>query len=479
MNALVQRLYWALPYSTKCWLASRNAHKLDAERFGSEYEGLVREITGRSHWTADQFLSHQRDALRTLIRHAATCVPYYRQQFAEAGLDPASIREIDDLQRVPVLEKATARANPGLLVDETLDRSALIVQYTSGTTGSPLALYRDVRVNSATFAFADARWHAAAGMCRRRNRSVSIGGHLVAEPGRRKPPFWVCNRRWNQLYMSSYHLSPANMDSYVAVLREFGADYIEGYPSSIHALASHVIERKLQPVPFKACFVTAETLFDFQREAIREAFGCRTHNQYGCGEFAAFACECPHGTMHLSPEVGIVEVLDDRDRPVDCGQTGRLVCTGLMNRVQPFIRYRLGDMGAIGGRSCPCGSEMPILSHIEGRVDAVLLTRDGRRIGRLDPVFKGLRGIREAQVVQDDWEQFRVRIVPSVEYTARMGTEVKESLEERLGPGNAVRVEVVDAIERTGAGKFRAVVCRLPEEARRRALGAAAPPSGG
>ena len=443
-------------------MASLNALKLGRQRYGQAFKQSLKEITARNEWSAEQFIEYQRQRLRLLLEHAAAKSPYYRRVFAENRIAPDDIKTIDDLHRLRILEKSIVRSDPRSLLDETLDTKKLVRLHTSGTTGTPIELYRDVLLSSAVFAYAEARWHAMAGMRRRINRSISVGGHLVVSPEQTEPPFWVYNRRWKQLYMSSYHLSPKYLAAYVEQMRCFKADYIEGYPSSVYAIAQHIVDNKLEPVPLKACFTTAETLFDYQREAVEKAFCCRTYNQYGCGEQVVFAAECEQGSMHLSPEVGIVEVLDDDDKPVPWGTTGQLICTSLINLVQPFIRYRLGDVGSLSDKQCACGSLLPVLGGIEGRTDAILITRDGRRIGRLDPVFKGAKGIAEAQIVQDDYDRFRVRIVPGREYTNQDGSAIAESLAHRVGRAD-IHVEIVDSIERTTAGKFRAVVCNLPQ----------------
>ena len=265
--------------------------------------------------------------------------------------------------------------------------------------------------------------------------------------------------------MSSYHLAPKYMKYYIDELRAFKPDYIEGIASSVYALARFIVDAKLEPVPLRACFTTCETLFDYQREAISQGFCCRTYNQYGAGEEVVFAAECGRGSMHLSPEVGIVEVVDSSNRPLPPGESVELICTSLINFVQPFIRYRVGDTGALGSEACSCGSPLPVLARIEGRIDDVLITRDGRLVGRLDPVFKGTGGVVEAQIVQDDYDTFRVRVVPTESFSEKDGQDIRHSLLERVGSGE-VRIEIVDRIERTAGGKFRTVVCNLPRKAK-------------
>ena len=462
MSPLLQKIYWLAPYFVKRWMASMNSWKLDHQRFGHAYQQIVEEIAAREKWSSNQFREYQRKELCLLIQHAAANVPYYRRIFQKTGVDPKSIKGPEDLKRLPILDKEVARANQADMVDESLDTSKLIVDSTSGTTGMPLELYRDVWLNSAAFAYLDARWHSVIGMRRRFNRSVSIGGHLVADPARMKPPFWLHNRRWDQLYMSSYHLSPRYLGYYVEELRRFKADYIEGYPSSVYAIAKYIVDNNIEPIEFKGCFTTAETLFDYHREAIKKAFACRTYDQYGCGEMAVFAAECSAGAMHLSPEFGIVEVVDDNDQPVPVGQTGHLICTSLINRVQPFIRYRIGDIGTLKDGGCSCRSSLPVLDRIEGRMGSMLITRDGRKIGApgLTLLFHHVKGVAETQIVQEDYDLFRVRLVPAEGYEDTDGQRIVANLAKRLGDVE-IHLELTDKIERTKAGKFRAVVCNL------------------
>ncbi len=462
MSSVVERIYNRAPYFVKNWMASMNAWKLDHLRYGSVFQQVLDEIAERDKWSTEQFLEYQCLQLHLLIQHAAAKVPYYRKMFSETGIDPASITSLEDLQRLPILGKSIVREDPESLVDETLNRSKLSVGTTSGTTGTPVDLYRDERLSSTTFAYFDARFHSVAGMRRRFNRSVSIGGHLVAPSDRNKPPFWVHNRRWNQLYMSSYHLSPKYLGYYVDELRRFKADYIEGYPSSVYAIARHIAEHDLEPIPFKACFTTAEKLFDHHREVISKSFCCRTYDQYGCGEQAVFAAECLAGSMHLSPEVGIVEVVDDNAQPVPLGQTGQLICTSLINRVQPFIRYRIGDLGSLKAGQCSCGSSLPVLNSIEGRMGNMLITRDGRQIGEagLTLLFHFIKGVAETQIIQDDYDKFRVRLVPGKDYKDTDGQQVVHNLAQRLGKVN-IQLELVEKIERTSSGKFKAIVNNL------------------
>jgi phenylacetate-CoA ligase len=93
-------------------------------------------------------------------------------------------------------------------------------------------------------------------------------------------------------------------------------------------------------------------------------------------------------------------------------------------------------------------------------VDDVLTTPDGRLVGRLDPVFKGRRAIREAQIVQEVSHLVTVKIVRGAGYEAEDGLSVEKELRARLGPEMEIRIELVESIPRTSSGKFLAVVNR-------------------
>jgi phenylacetate-CoA ligase len=169
------------------------------------------------------------------------------------------------------------------------------------------------------------------------------------------------------------------------------------------------------------------------------------------------------------PEIGITEV---QDPDAESG-VGQFVCTGLLNPVMPLIRYKTGDLGALAGTAalCSCGRTLPLVGRVEGRDDDVLLTRDGKRVGRLDPVFKARLPVREAQIVQESFSRVRVRYVPGPAFTPGALDSLRRRLCDRLGQVDVV-MERVDTIPRTARGKFRAVICDIPAP-ERQAVGAA------
>jgi phenylacetate-CoA ligase len=204
-------------------------------------------------------------------------------------------------------------------------------------------------------------------------------------------------------------------------------------------------------------------VFDHQRETIAQAFQCPVRETYGMAEIVAAASECEQGRLHLWDEVGIVETWDGD--AATRGTPGDLICTGLLNADMPLIRYRTGDRGALSAHDnkCECGRTLSMLACVDGRSDDVLYTVDGRRIGRLDPVFKTHLPVIEAQIIQESLREIRVRYVPANDFTSDAGESMVARLRARMGPVE-VRLDSVNQIPREPNGKFRAVICNLSQE---------------
>jgi phenylacetate-CoA ligase len=95
----------------------------------------------------------------------------------------------------------------------------------------------------------------------------------------------------------------------------------------------------------------------------------------------------------------------------------------------------------------------------------MLYTPDGRRIGRLDPIFKTRLPVREAQIIQETLNRVHVRYVPAPDFTPAAGYSIIDRLQARMGMVEVI-LEQVDEVPREANGKFRSVICNLPEEKR-------------
>ena len=460
------QVYHRLPAPARSLAASLRGLSLRRLRYGPETERLIAEALEREHWSAEQWKSWQQKRLEYVLQRAATMVPYYRKYWLQRGRrgDQCSW---EVLENWPILKKEALRENPLGFVADDCDTPRMYREHTSGTTGTPLNLWWTRQTVRAWYALFEARvrmWH---GVSRNDNWAI-LGGQLVTPFRQSQPPFWVWNATSHQLYMSCYHLSPDYIPAYLEALRRYRVEYILGYPSAMYALARAVLQRGLDAPTLRVAISNAEPLYQHQRGSIATAFQCPVHDTYGMSEIACAASECREGTLHIWPDVGVIEALrSDADEPVPFGQTGRFICTGLVNADMPLIRYEVGDHGALASpldnSACACGRKLPVMLKVEGRLDDVIRTRNGRSVGRLDPVFKSDLPIREAQIIQESLDCIRVRFVPTPEYTAQDGVTLGRRLRERVGEMD-ILLEPVDHIPRAANGKFRAVMSNLMME---------------
>jgi phenylacetate-CoA ligase len=181
-------------------------------------------------------------------------------------------------------------------------------------------------------------------------------------------------------------------------------------------------------------------------------------DHYGGAEMAALITQCEHGSYHVNPEFGIVEILRN-GQPVSVGELGEIVATGFINPIMPLIRYRTGDMATLAASGCECRREgFPVIERIEGRMDDYIVTPEGYMVGRLDPIFKSVDSILETRLVQDEPDHVRIELVAGSSYSSDQGNVLVEELRKRVGPTMRMDVHLVPSIPRTAGGKLRMVV---------------------
>jgi phenylacetate-CoA ligase len=412
-------------------------------------------------WSEDQFTSHQSPQLRELLTHAFTSVPHYIDLRRQLQCDPEDFRTVEDLRRLPILEKQQLRGSEPRFRSTKYPDGICNSCHTSGTTGTPITTFE----TRASFA---RRW---AFVARLRNwagvsnpfypRRAQFTGRDITS-GKRKPIYWRRNYPGNALLLSTTNISRDSVAGYAKALREFRPELVEGYPSALRILARMAATEGHDLPKVRAVIVSSETVSDATRTEIEAAFGCRSYNQYAASEPSCFWCDCEHGVMHENSEYGMSEILDENGNDVGPGEHGEVVVTSFLNPAMPLIRYRLGDIAVRGSKTrCSCGRSMPRIESVLGRRDDVLTIPGRGHIGRMDPVFKGVTKIIESQIVQDSFERIRVLVVPAEGYSSEVEHKLRTNIVKKVGADITVDIIKVAAIPRGANGKFRSVVSHV------------------
>lgn len=452
-------LYWRMPVRVQEAALSLYARYLDRIYYGSEFQEWKQWLRDWTNWPLSFIEKWKGEQLQRVVEVAAKQVPYYRNSFG--GRAWKHVTSEAGLPLLPLLEKQSIRQNEQAFLVQSAPRGALWKQKTSGTTGTSLSIYWPKSMTQRMWAIDEVLVRNVAGVGQKVPRAM-MGGRPVVPGNTDEPPYWRFNRRWGQLYFSSYHVSRRTASEYVKALRKYESVWMTGYGSAIAALASSAIELGMDTCQLRSVIVSGDTLLDDMRRSIEAFFQCKCFDQYGQSEGVAAAMECPYGHMHVIPFVGIIEILNEDGSPCKPGEVGEIVATGLLNDAMPLIRYRIGDYAALEkGQDCPCGNPNPILANLEGRMDDYLITSDGRKIGRLSTAMKRSPTIHSAQLVQDKPGHAFLLVRPGALYSSSHAEAVCDDIRERIGIF-ALDVLEVPEIPKTPRGKAVLVV-RLEE----------------
>jgi len=219
-------LYWRLPIAVQEFVLGRYAARLDRLYYGSGYAEVEGECRSLRGLTREQIAHWQMAQLRTLLDTAGRNATFYRDRWT--GIPWQKVQGPSDLTRLPLLDKQDVRANEHAFLSCGADPRTLFSDRTSGTTGTAITIYWFAHEIKKWWAHYEVSCREIAGVNRSMPRAM-IGGRSIIKGKTRKPPFWRYNRRWRQLYLSAYHISPTTVPYYVEALKHYRPEWITGY----------------------------------------------------------------------------------------------------------------------------------------------------------------------------------------------------------------------------------------------------------
>src|SRR5205807_3745719 len=82
--------------------------RTERTRYSDAFDAILEEVVGRTYWSRRDVESFRDRRLVAAVRRSAT-IPFYRDRFRAAGVEPSDIRGLADLGGVPILTKDEAR----------------------------------------------------------------------------------------------------------------------------------------------------------------------------------------------------------------------------------------------------------------------------------------------------------------------------------------------------------------------------------
>ena len=459
-HPVFKRVYKKLPGVLSSAAASLYSRRMAKRKYGRTYHSWRAFLEESQFYSATECRDWQKETLSKFLLSIQRTSSYFTRDEYQAL--PASKRNDPHslIRSFPIMDKAIVRAAAdGIRSVE--DRDTQLRFLTSGTTGTSLAVYQDQAAYQREYAF---RWkYLSVAGAERGDRFAFFIGNNLYETDRRKPPYHIQDSAESGLYFSIFHIAAWSIKDYVEAFNRFRPSYVKGYPSALFDYCKLASDAGLESVPQKAVFTASEVLHQYQRDVIEDYFQAEIYQWYGQVETTVNIHECVNHRLHVKEEYGLLELLDDDDEPVAPGEAGHAVGTSWGNHAFPLVRYRSGDnMVLAADQQCDCGMNGRIIDRIVGRDEDVIVTPDGRRLGRLDFIFKPVTTVKESQIIQTAIDAVLVRVVPEGQYGSSDERALRNILTDYLGSGMKISFEQVDMIPRSANGKIRYVISDLP-----------------
>lgn len=411
--------------------------------------------------------------LDILLGFCALQVPYYRRLFKKNKIVPRAGNSLELLQEIPILSKTGVQNYSRDLCAKNLPKgeAAGYLVKTSGTTGQPVTVVQSVRCGS-FFSFLkqrELRWFRFdPGLIQAAIRSA---GDLPPKPDGRPIELGETSQRdyWSNVgrffetgpFFGFMWTNP--IEAQMEWLTRISPAYLIGQAADLEHLALAYADRKT-PASLKGILAISQELTEDMEERIKDTFKAPVYVNYGLNEVGIVASRCPEGgRYHVHTEHCFVEIVDDRGKPCQPGQRGKIIVTALNNAVMPLIRYDTDDLAEVAEGPCPCGRTLPSFGRVHGRYRRLAALPPGT----MDLLSAIIRGIDDApkDIIQDlrqySLHQFKNGAFElSIVATGPLGAVFHEKIMEKWhtvesAAKHPLKIKEVDSIPRPQGGKFQ------------------------
>ena len=320
------------------------------------------------------------DLLTRLVTFAHNHSPFYRGRL-DPLISTAPRVALEAWNNIPILHRAELQAaldriNPSWIPPEA---GPIFSLQSSGSTGAPVALRTCLlsQVASECMIHRLYRWHGI-------DLSAPLASVRYYGSHARVYPDGLIEERWSYLGPLAPHYSldlrhPA--DQVIDWLVRRQPRYLMTTPSMAYDLAIHPDAHLVRDLRLLKIFAVSEGTDDYTRRIVGERLGAEMAQFYACSEAGCLALQSPDDDQLLvCEETVLLELVDERDAPVDPGEPGRVLVTSLYNYATPLIRYDTGDYATWSDIPCPSGRPLRRLRRVNGRMRNGLITADGVRM---------------------------------------------------------------------------------------------------
>lgn len=374
----------------------------------------IKEISQLYKLDKTQLLARYNDAFVALFRRAYKHSAFYQKLYRESGISISDVHDLTDIKKLPIIDRQLIKHEVNNIYHgfDFLKVKGL----TSGTSGSPLTVYR-TPFNIAREQAYIRQYRARFGY-RTGQPLLSIRGALGKN---NKFEFY---KKANILYISSPNINPENIHTYHKMISDFAPVAVEAFPSYLYKLVLE-LEKSGLSLSIPNAFTSSETFYGFQRDKIEPYLQTRVHDWYGNVERTIGVAQDEKNEYQPLPLYSVNEFEQDR-----------VITTGLINRAFPLIRYAVDDKLIVEGHDFLENIVAPRILRIEGRAGDTVELRDGSVVGCMDHAFKGVNHLETAQIHQYLNERERpldIKLVVTPAFKPQDENQLRSNLERMIG----------------------------------------------
>lgn len=401
----------------------------------------------------------QEKKLKTLIEYSYCKVGYYKRLFDKVGIKPEDIKSVRDITKIPITIRKDLWALPKKdITAKEVDLSRCANLRTSGSTGMPLDIFVSAREIQSRGLFYRIMFSENGSKFREKLAVITSPQNFVIKTQLHR--LGILTGILQEKYISLFD----SIESQLKIISEFKPEIIVGYASSLNNLAIEIKKRKIKGINPRIVFSSAELLSTRDRELIASVFESEIIDYYSCNECGIIAWECKeHNGYHINSDNAIVEFIKEDGTQAKPGEEGEIAITSLNSYTMPFIRYKLGDIGILSDRQCPCGRTLPLMKVVAGRINDCIILPDGRRISPyvLMITMDKISELGSYQLIQEERNKLKVNIIQNSRITPETIARIRKNYKELLGTNIEIEPVVVDNISKGEAGKFKVIVSRI------------------
>ncbi len=366
--------------------------------------------------------------------------------------------DVSDWNKLPILTKKNLQVPLKERLSKGFEKN-IYINKTSGSSGDPFIFAKDKFSHALTW-YSNIYRFGWFGI----DFNTSLQARFYGIP---LDKFGYYKERFKDFLAKRYRFPIFDLSDEVLerILKQFQQkkfDYINGYTSSVVLFAKflqskNMVLKDVCPT-LKVCMVTSEMLFDDDKILLEKYLGIPIVNEYGASELDLLAFQNPNGEWQVNTETLFIEILDENNKPIPNGTSGKIVVTSLYNKAHPFIRYEIGDIGVLDEKST---WKKPLLKQLIGRTNDVAILPSGKKSPGLTfyyvtkSIIEDDGNVKEFVIKQTQLDHFEIDYVSEKTLSKEQIAEIQKAIDLYLEPNLKFTYTRKDFLTRSNRGKLK------------------------